>query len=532
MLGFTDPPAAAAIKASSLQALRDLRAARRRHYAQQVDVLEALYRVYLGVVFGGWALALIAGALDDVKVDGHTVDQIHGYGAAALGLIIAVAVAGGLRSGGRGGPLVLEAPDIQHVLLSPVDRGAALRGLAVRRLRAVGFLGAVIGAIAANFAFRRLPGRPAEWLLFGTVFGSAVAVLGLAAAMIASGRRLPRGAVWLLSVLIVGWSVADLLGGHVTSPATMLGALALWPMHPANQSFALPALGLAIAAGAAVVGLTGLAGTSLEAARRRASLAAQLRFAVTTQDLRAIVLLRRQLASEVPRRDPWLRLARRDGPERAIWQRDWHSFLRWPLVRVLRVSALGVVAGLALVAAWHGTAPAVLVASLALIVASFDAVEPIGQEVDHPTRLGLLPLPAGDVMRKHLVAPVALMVGVSLFAVAAVIAAGGSAGLVGVVIVMMIPTALLALSCAALSVTNNPFAYVLTPEIGYAQTGLPVLLVILGVGVPFLVARAAERHGSSAVGAAVAPEVVVLLICLGVITWLTRRMASRVPVRS
>ena len=533
-------------QASSLQALRDLRSARRRHYAAQVDWIEAGYRLYLGVIFGGWALALISGALADVRVDGHALEQIHQRGAAALGLLVAVAVAAGLRSGGRGGPLVLEAPDVQHVLLAPVDRGAALRGLAVRRLRTAGFLGLVLGLIAGIFAFRRLPGRPAEWLLCGGVFGGAVAVSALASALIASGRRLHRVVIWVLAALIVGWSVADFVGQRVTSPASMLGALALWPLHRANESFVLPAAGLLVVTVAAVLGLTGLAGTSLEAARRRAGLAAQLRFAVTTQDLRAIILLRRQLASEIPRRRPWLalappdgarrrrwrRLAPSDGPRNAIWQRDWQSFLRWPLVRVLRVGALGALAGLSLLAVWRGTTPLVLVAAFALMVAAFDAVEPIGQEVDHPTLLALLPVGAGQVIRQHLRAPTTVMAGVGLIATATAIVAGAPAGLIGVILVMTVPTALLSLSCAALSVTNDPFAYVLAPELGYFQTGFPVALVVIGVGGPVLLARQAARHGASAVGAAVACELAVFAISLAVMAYLAYRIAARVPVRS
>lgn len=519
-------------EASGLEALRDLRAARRRRYAEQIDWIENLYRLYLGVIFGGWGLALISGALADVRVDRHAVEQIHRYGPAALGMLVALAVAGGLRSGARGGPLVLEAADVQHVLLSPVDRGAALRGPAVRRLRTAGFVGVVAGLIVGNFAFRRLPGAPAQWLFFGAAFGGIVAELGLASAMIASGRRIHRGAVLLLSVLIAGWSLADLFGHRVTSPASMLGALALWPVHHPADSFALPAVGVAVAAAAVGIALTGLAGTSLEAARRRAGLAAQLRFAVTTQDLRAVILLRRQLASEIPRSRPWLRLAPAEGPRRAVWRRDWQSFLRWPPVRVVRVCVLGAIAGLALLGAWRGTTPLLVVASLALMVAAFDAVEPVGQEVDHPTRLSLLPVAARDVIRRHLVASVVVMSAVLLIAAVAATAAGAPAQLVGVLIVIALPAAILSLCCAALSVTNDPYAYALAPQIGYVQSGLPVALVIIGVDAPVFLAREAARHGSSPVGAAIGAEFVVLLICWGVVAWLGHRLAKSSPVRS
>lgn len=523
-----DAMAWGADRASGLRALRDLRAARRRRYAEQIDWMESLYRVYVVVIFGGWGLALISGALADLRVDRHSVLEIQRHGAAVLGLLVAAAVVGGLRSGARGGPLVLEAADVQHVLLAPIDRGAALRRLAVRRLRTAGFVGLVAGVIAGNFAFRRLPGPTAQWLFFGGVFGAAVAVSALAAALIASGHRINRIAVWPLGVLIIGWSIADLASGRVSSPASMLGELALWPMHRPGASIALPAAGLAIAALAVALGLAGVGGISLDAARRRTGLAAQLRFAVTTQDLRAIILLRRQLASELPRRRPWLRLAGSGGSRGAVWMRDWRSFLRWPLVRVLRVCVLGVVAGLSLLGAWRGTTPLVLVASLAVIVAAFDAVEPIGQEVDHPTRLALLPVGAREVIRRHFFAPAVLMAGVLLIAVAAAIAAGAPADLVGALVVMVLPTAALSLYCAALSVTNDPFAYVLAPAMGYVQTGVPVALVIIGVGGPVILARATARHGASAVAASVLAELLVLLMCWGLSAWLGHRVAGRV----
>ena len=208
--------------------------------------------------------------------------------------------------------------------------------------------------------------------------------------------------------------------------------------------------------------------------------------------------------------------------------RDWRSFLRWPLVRVARVCVLGAVAGLSLLGAWRGTTPLVLVASLAVMVAAFDAVEPIGQEVDHPTRLALLPVGAREVIRRHLLAPAVLMAGVLVIAVGAAIAAGAPADLVGVLVVMVLPTAVLSLCCAALSVTNDPFAYVLAPAIGYLQTGVPVALLIIGVSGPVILARAAARHGTSAVAASVPSELVVLLICWGLNSWLGHRIESRV----
>src|SRR4051794_18679512 len=112
-------------------------------------------------------------------------------------------------------------------------------------------------------------------------------------------------------------------------------------------------------------------------ATRRASLAGQLRFAATLQDIRTVIVLRRQLAQERPRTRPWIRLKARQRARWPVWRRAWHGILRWPLARVVRLTILSAVAGACLVAAWRGTTPLIVLAGLALFVASLDAVEPL-----------------------------------------------------------------------------------------------------------------------------------------------------------
>jgi hypothetical protein len=236
---------------------------------------------------------------------------------------------------------------VQHVLLAPVDRSIALRGLALRQLRTAVFVGAVVGAVIGNFAFRRLPGEAVEWLASTLAFFSLLPVVAIGSALIASGRRMRVVSASLVGVGIVCWSLADVYLETVTSPASMLGELAVWPLAGDNETFALPFLGVIIALVVVALALRWVGGTSLEAARRRADLTTELRFALTLQDLRTVILLRRQLASELPRTRPWARLPS-GGPWRdSVWRRDWQSFLRWPAVRVARACVLGAVAGLA-----------------------------------------------------------------------------------------------------------------------------------------------------------------------------------------
>ena len=96
--------------------------ARRRQRTVDFDMFEALYRAYLTGIFTGIAVLLLSGATGDGKVAPATLVDIGRDGPAAVGAALALAVAVGLRSGGRGGPLVIEAAEVRHVLLAPLGR--------------------------------------------------------------------------------------------------------------------------------------------------------------------------------------------------------------------------------------------------------------------------------------------------------------------------------------------------------------------------------------------------------------------------
>jgi hypothetical protein len=501
----------------------------------------------------------------------EVVDLRH-HGAAVIGLVAAFVLAVGLRSGGRGGPLVIEAADVRHVLLAPVDRTVALRGPAVRQLRFGALLGAAAGAVAGLLAVRRLPGSPIAWVASGATAGAAIALAALGLAMVVAGLRLGRWVSNLLAVAVLAWSAADVAAGTVTSPASLLGRLALWPLavHP------LDLVTLVLAAGAVAAGLARVGGTALEASERRASLVGQIRFAATLQDIRTVVVLRRQLAQEMPRQRPWVRLPRSvprawlltspaaHGPATAgnpagpvaaaagngaggvpaggavagmrpvhrrrlpAWRRGWHGILRWPALRYLRVAALGAVAGLALVGVWHGTTPLFVVAGLALYVAGLDAVEPLAQEVDHPDRRDSLDLPSGQVHLRQLGAPAVVMLLVAAVGLlTALVVTGGSVTTLQVGGLMLVPAAMAGLGAAAVSVIKGP-PPPLTPDqalipeaAGMRAMGRllwPPIIATAGVA-PILAAHSAERNGQSVLGAASAVLQPVIILIIGVVAW-------------
>ena len=427
--------------------LRDLRRARHRRHQQDFDWVETLYRVYVTVLSGAAIVWLSASRVTDAAAQGGSVTDIRDHGAAVLGLGVAFLVALGLRSGSRGGPLSLEAADVRVVLLAPIGRHLPLRAPALRQLRSAAFAGLCVGAVVGRLAGQRLPGRFAGWAVAFAAFGLLAAVLSVGAALLACGARLKRPAGTALGVALLGWSAADVSAGTATSPLTYVGRIGLAAL-PGDVTGGAVSLAVAVGVGLTIavlaVAAVRLGHMSLEAAERRGRLAAQLRFALSLQDLRAVILLRRRLAAEEPRARPWIRLRVRRGPfdeptgapERrvsgrdadvlgrpgaAIRRRGLNSLLRWPTTRILRVVGLGIMAGLAAGGAWKGTTPLIIVAGAALFVAALDALEPLAQEWDHPTRRDSFPLRPARIVAASLLVPTLVLAAATAAGVAVAI---------------------------------------------------------------------------------------------------------------
>lgn len=556
------------------RALADLRRARRRRRMAQFDVMEALYRAYVAAIFGGVALWWLA-----LRVGGSTVAHASVHravvdGPQVVGLVVALALAIGLRSGGRGGPLVLEAADVRHVLLAPLERGTALRGPGLRLLRFGTAWGAGVGAVIGVLASRRLGGHWATWAACSAMVGAAAVDAALGAAMAVSGFRLRREVAAGLAVVVLGWSAADVVLARAASPMSLLGEAALWPLRWRLGGLA----GVALAVLVVAFGVVAAAGISVEASERRASLAGQLRFAVTVRDLRTVILLRRQLAQESARVRPWLQSRRAlrlvsgargepppslsppsplspskpppkpsakpkplsstpappgrrsagapAGSGRALWRRSWQGLLRFPAMRLARLAFLGAAAGAAAVGVWRGTTPLVLAAGVALYIAGLDVIEPAAQAVDHPALLESYPLQRGSVLVGLLTAPLVAMLAVGVVGAATAFAiAGGDVKALKVGAVLLVPASLAALAGTAIStVQGSPALFgdsdmLLPPEAVGAKVLVRTLWppVVATVGVlPLLAARS---QSGSPLPAAVGTAVPVLLLVALVLLW-------------
>ncbi|MEY2423486.1 MAG: hypothetical protein QOI95_3553 [Acidimicrobiaceae bacterium] len=511
-------------------ALADFRRMRRRKRLADVHWIDALYQAYLAALLGSAAVLIGAGFVGDGFLTPSQLERLARDGADWIGLIAAVVVAVGLRSGSRGGPVALERADVWHVLLSPVDRTTAMRGPAVRQLRFLLFVAALTGAVVGVLAGHRLPEEDIAWAASGALFGVTTIALGYGAALCASGLRMRSWFASLLGLALVTWAVADGVNAIEGSPATAVGHIALWPLDftPIGVAAIVAAVALL------VVGLSLVGNVLVEAAERRSTLVGQLRFAATLQDVRTVIVLRRQLAMELPRLRPWIPVRTRGTHRWPVWSRGIRGLLRWPAARVGRMVLLGTIAGLAARGAWNGTSPLIAVAGLALYLAALDAVEPLAQEVDHPTLRNSVPVEGGAIELRHIPVAVVATVLVCLVAFVAAVVAGPSWSAVQIAAACVLPAALGAVGGAVISVVGGAPSQggggdtwsLMPPEVAGMRlayrTAWPPAMAIIGI-VPVLAARTAARHGASAAPVALAAGGGVLALFIVVCGWVRQR---------
>jgi hypothetical protein len=508
-------------------AMKAMRAARRRRYVARTDVMEVLYRVYLGAIAGVFVLAFLAGALHEVPADPGSIDSIRTHAPAIIGIAVALLVYAGLRAGARGGPLAIEAAEVRYTLLAPVSRRTALRPAALAQLRIATIFGAVLGGVVGNFVFRRFPGSAVEWIGSLAAFGALVPIAVLGAALLASGRRLRPGVAAAIGLVLVAWAALDLVLGWNSSPTTMLGDLATLPLqHGASADLA--ALGALLALALLAAGLLGIGGLGLEAARRRAELVAEMRFSASVQDLRTVILLRRQLASEHPRRKPWIRVGGGRVATHPIWRRDWQSFLRWPAVRVGRVVLIAVAAGGLAVAGFSQTPVLFALPGPLLFIAALDLIEPLAQESDHPTRRLLLPFTAAQLIRRHLIVPAVAMAVVLAVATLVAVVASADAGLaLGVGAVVFLPLAVVLVCAAAVSATNDPYEFALNPQLAQTINLAPIVVALIAGFLPLFVAWKVEGGVGARVSGVLGIDFVLVVLAFVGIAALTLRFDRR-----
>jgi hypothetical protein len=400
----------------------DLERARRKTRRTVIDFWEAIYQAYVAGFVMAIVVAAIASVLPQDEIGAAGVSEIVARAPAALGAILALAAYLGIRSGIHGGPLVFEAATVQYVLQAPVDRAFVARRAALKQLRTAVMWGSTGAAGLGLAVSASLPGNTAEYVLgFGTV-GALAGVLMFGSALVASERPVSPTVATSVGLLLVAWSAADLTFAANTSPLTLAGDIGMWPLTGAPLSI----VGVALAAIVVAEGLRRAGGFSLEASLQRAGLVSQIRFALTMNDLRTVVLLRRRLANHSYRTVPWVPIRRSTGNRLPVLRRSIQSHLRLPLPAIIRLTALSVGAGISVGFAGRGIAALALIAGLLMLVAGYDVMEPLAQEVDNPGRWAMYPLEPGELAVRLTVAGAVSMVPIVLLAAVVAVLIGGS----------------------------------------------------------------------------------------------------------
>lgn len=422
--------------------LRELRRTRTQHRLGDTEWYDVAYRAYLFGLVGLTVVVVVSDAIRGLIPDEVETGELLARGPATLGLVVVTACAIGLRSGADGGPISIEVADVRHLLLAPIPRRMVMTKPVMQRLRAVIFALALGAAVLGQLVARELVGSRAAWAASGALFGAIVGALFVSMAMFAHVLSIPRWLASLLGAILIAWQAAaawavwndDRLSD--LGPANLAGSIAFWGVRQRPIDF-VAIVAAAVAAGVAVA----VAGRlRLEPLARRGELVSQLRFAATVQDLRTVVILRRQLRAEALRAKPWGRQAQgrqaqgraaalvpgpvdtaRHGDRSAapsiVWRRGLRSLRRLPAARLTRIALLAAIGGVG-AALTVSSSP---LFSLLLLGAAFlvgmESLEPLSQEIDRPDRTDGLPVDRGWLYMNHLVASTVLL------AVAGIIAA-------------------------------------------------------------------------------------------------------------
>jgi len=396
-------------------ALTAMRRTRRTRRLGDTEWFDLAYHVYLAGIFGGSAIIIASDYIGDAPLGDAAVADAFAHGPAVLGLLAVLALVGGMRSGCEGGPVSVEAADVVHLLMAPVARSSVLRQPLLQRMRAVVFGAVLAGGVGGLLTAQRLPGTAPAWTISGAAFGACIGAIFVSSAAIAHAARLPGWAPGIVAVPLVGWQVWAIAEG-VAGPGDSLGSLDLWGFRQQQSDlFGVAVVLLMMVAAIAMAGRL-----RVEHLARRGDLVSQLRFAVTMQDLRTVVLLRRQLREEQPRSRPWLRLPPRNGGAgMAVVRRSVHGLTRIPAARLGRMVLVAAGAGVAAGVAARGSTAAVIACGILVFVVGLDLIEPLSQEVDHPDRTFALPHQAGWLHERLLVGPVILAAPIALVGAAA-----------------------------------------------------------------------------------------------------------------
>lgn len=514
--------------AIGVDALSDLNKARRRHFVEKIDIINAIYKAYIvgaALLIGG---SLLIGFVQSAPLGSSAAHAVIVSGPMYVGIAFALAIFLGLRSGSRGGPLALQGADVRMILLSSVPRAHFLRTRAFSQVRSIAAPAVLIGGLAGGIAHRALGTGTLKLVIEGALIGLVLALTMFGSGYLASGLRFNKWLATAIGVLFLAWAGIALYEQSGIFPGDWLGTYFF------SQSSGLLALAaVAIALVIFACGLYFVVGLSLEMLDNRSRLVGTLRFAATTRDIRTVILLRRQLSGEHSRggRSIVSRLALGGGHNAIVIKRSIQSVFRWPIERILRFIGLAIVAGISTRLMWSGSFFPLIIATIALFLAATDLLEPLSQFSDRPEANSTIGIPMSRIESRLLVVP---FVGMIIFVFIGVLSTALFSGFglsLHLGLISVIPLAASSTTGAAVAILRkhggSGGSSVLMPEV-VAITSVVVELIpflIVGSGFVALVdAFNLHVYNTALIDAtAISAASFSLLLPLAAWTWIRRR---------
>lgn len=414
--------------------MRELRRTRTKHRLGSTDWWDVAYRVYLFAFAGLVLVVVVSDAIDGLIDDQVDIDELFMKAPSILGIAVVLAVAVGLRSGADGGPISIESADIRHVLLAPISRRLVLFTPIWQRFRSMIFGFGLVAAIVGQLVATELVGSRAAWAASAAMYGAIVGAMFVGAGVIAHALRLPRWGATGIGFVLIAWQSAVAWGIWTDStsgiarvgPGNLAGHLALWGIDQRP----VDVVAIVVAVAVVLVSLALGGRLRLEPLARRGELVSQLRFAATSQDLRTVVLLRRELRAETLRNRSWLAGPPKrhvapsgspsvhvDGRRRVphprpvvVWRRGSRAIGRLPVSRVGRIVALSIAAGAFASLTFTASPLFALLLLGSVFFVGLESIEALSQEVDRADLTDSIPVDRGWIYANHLVAPAILLV--------------------------------------------------------------------------------------------------------------------------
>lgn len=363
--------------------VRFIRRRRTRTRLSQVSWADAAFKVYSMALVAALLVLMLAGLFSGQPLTSGQLATARDRGPGVIGAVALGLSMVGLRSGSRGGPLAVEAAEVQHWWLTPLPRRFMMKEAIVRAVLRWSIYGLVAGAGVAVFAAPRLPGTLLDWLSSAIAVGIGFALLAVAAALWAMGRRLSPARADVLSLCVIAAAMVEATFGSRLLPTTWAGAAALWPLGSGRNRYLVGVLMVVIPATLVSFSWRRAVGASLERQLERSKLIQQLRLAVGIRDVRTVMLLRRRLAQDSARVRPLVCVKSERWNRYPVSRRVLQGAVRWPAPRVGQAIVLGAMGGIALAGFSSGITPLIGVAAVCYWAAALEMAEGLAQDVDH-----------------------------------------------------------------------------------------------------------------------------------------------------